>query len=347
MCKRESGAVESQSAMPQLNEQDLIAKYFAPLAGPGGLGLRDDAALLAPPPGGELVLTADALVAGVHFFAADPPEKIAAKALGVNLSDLAAKAARPLGFLLTLALPRDWTPDWLEAFSRGLGEMAAKFHCPLLGGDTVATPGPLTLSIAALGAVAAGAMVRRTTASPGDALYVSGTIGDAALGLILRRAELGEAPAPGWAEKLSPEQREMLVGRYLSPRPRQKLVPALRAASAAMDVSDGLIGDLRALMRASGARAQVDLRRIPLSEAASAALAGDSALFERLACGGDDYEILCAVPPRAKASFELLARESGVPVTALGVVAATGEEEVLLGPDGNRQSFVNDRFSHF
>jgi thiamine-monophosphate kinase len=267
--------------------------------------------------------------------------------LGVNLSDLAAKAANPLGFLLTLALPRDWTPDWLEAFSRGLGEMAAKFHCPLLGGDTVATPGPLTLSITALGAVAAGAMVRRTTAAPGDALYVSGTIGDAALGLILRRAELGEAPAPGWAEKLSPEQREMLVGRYLSPRPRQMLVPALRAASAAMDVSDGLIGDLRALMRASGARAQADLRRIPLSEAASEALAGDPALFERLVSGGDDYEILCAVPPRATARFELLAREAGVPVTALGVVVAAGAEEVFLGPDGKRQSFVNDRFSHF
>ena len=137
--------------MARLSEQDLISRYFAPLAGPGGLGLLDDAALLAPPPGTELVLTADALVAGVHFFAEDPPEKIAAKALAVNLSDLAAKGADPLGFLLTLALPRDWTPDWLAAFARGLGEMAAQGDCPLLGGDTVATPGPLTLSITALG----------------------------------------------------------------------------------------------------------------------------------------------------------------------------------------------------
>jgi thiamine-monophosphate kinase len=333
--------------MPRLSEQDLIARYFAPLAGPGGLGLSDDAALLAPPPGCELVLTADALVAGVHFFSADPPEKIAAKALGVNLSDLAAKAAEPLGFLLTLALPRDWTPDWLDAFSRGLGEMASKFHCPLLGGDTVATPGPLTLSVTALGAVAVGAMVRRTTASPGDALYVSGTIGDAALGLILREAELGMTPPPVWAERLSPQQREMLVSRYLSPRPRLKLVPALRAASAAMDVSDGLIGDLRALMRASGARAQADLRQIPLSEAASAALAGDPALFDRLVCGGDDYEILCAVPPDAKVSFELLAREAGVAVTAFGVVVGPGAEEILLGLGGSRQVFASDRFSHF
>ncbi|WP_294539500.1 thiamine-phosphate kinase [uncultured Rhodoblastus sp.] len=333
--------------MPQRREQDLIARYFAPLAGPGGLGLRDDAALLAPPPGSELVLTADALVAGVHFFGADPPDTIAAKALGVNLSDLAAKAADPLGFLLTVALPRDWTDEWLEAFSRGLGEVASKFHCPLLGGDTVATPGPLTLSITALGAVAAGAMVRRTTASPGDLLYVSGTIGDAALGLILRQAELGEAPAPGWGEILSPRQREMLVGRYLSPQPRQKLVPALRAASAAMDVSDGLVGDMRAMMRASGARAQADLWQVPLSDAASTALAGDPALFGRLVCGGDDYEILCAVPPEAATAFEFLARQTGVPVTALGVVAAAGEREIFLGPDGDSQNFVNDRFSHF
>jgi thiamine-monophosphate kinase len=225
--------------------------------------------------------------------------------------------------------------------------MASRFHCPLLGGDTVATPGPLTLSVTALGAVAAGAMVRRTTASPGDALYVSGTIGDATLGLVLREAELGQTPEPGWAKKLSPQQREMLVERYLSPQPRQKLVPALRAASAAMDVSDGLIGDLRALMRASSARAQVDLRQIPLSEAASTALALEPTLFDRLVCGGDDYEILCAVPPQATASFEFWATEAGVPVTALGVVVASGEEEVFLGPDGKGQSFVNDRFSHF
>ena len=202
----------------RLSEQDLIARYFAPLAGPGGLGLRDDVALLAPPPGMELALTADALVAGVHFFAEDPPEKIAAKALAVNLSDLAAKAADPLGFLLTLALPRNWSEDWLESFARGLGEMARERRCPLLGGDTVATPGPLTLSITALGAVPAGRMPRRTSAREGDALYVSGTIGDAALGLALREAEVAEKPAPDWAERLTPAQRADLIDRYLLPQ---------------------------------------------------------------------------------------------------------------------------------
>jgi thiamine-monophosphate kinase len=333
--------------MSRLTEQDLIARYFAPLAGPGGLGLRDDAALLAVPPGTELVLTADALVAGVHFFSQDPPEKIAAKALGVNLSDLAAKAADPLGFLLTLALPRDWRPDWLEAFAHGLGEMAAQCHCPLLGGDTVATPGPLTLSITALGAVAAGKMKRRTTAAPGEAFYVSGTIGDAALGLRLRQAELGQEPTPAWAQSLSPEQREMLIDRYLVPRPRLALIPALREASAAMDISDGFVGDLRALTRASGLHAQVDLRRIPLSAAGQIALGAEPALFERILCGGDDYEILCAVPQHAAARFEALAAVAGVPVTAVGRAVSPDSAESLIGRDGQSQIFERDRYSHF
>jgi len=332
--------------MPRLSEQDLIARYFAPLAGPGGLGLLDDAALLAPPPGTELVLTADALVAGVHFFAEDPPEKIAWKALAVNLSDLAAKGADPLGFLLTLALPGDWTPDWLAAFSRGLGEMATLSNCPLLGGDTVATPGPLTLSITALGSVPAGKLVRRTTARPGDALYVSGTIGDAALGLALRKSQLMGKQKPGWAQNLSHERCEALVDRYLSPRPRKTLISALRAcASAAMDVSDGLIGDLRAMMRVSGATAQVDLRQIPLSAAASAAFHADPELLDRILCGGDDYEILCAVPMEAAARFEALAQ--GVTLSRIGAVAGPEAKEIFIGFNGQPRAFERDRFSHF
>jgi thiamine-monophosphate kinase len=334
--------------MPRLSEQDLIARYFAPLAGPAGLGLRDDAALLAPPPGMELVLTADALVAGVHFFPEDAPEKIAAKALAVNLSDVAAKAAAPLGFLLTLALPRDWTADWLKAFAQGLGEMAEKNGCPLLGGDTVATSGPLTLSITALGAVPAGKMPRRATARPGDALYVSGTIGDAALGLSLRHAEIAPEPAPDWAKNLDAMQTAALIDRYLLPSPRLALAPALRAcASAAMDVSDGLIGDLRAMMRASHAAAHVDLRKIPLSPAARAALAADAGLMDRLVCGGDDYEILCAVPRDAAARFEVLAGEAGIKVTRIGGVCAAGARETILGLDGEPRRFERDRFSHF
>ena len=165
------------------SEDDLIARYFAPLAGAAGLALKDDAALMTPPKGSDLVLTVDALVAGVHFFADDPPDAIARKALRVNLSDLAAKGARPLGFLLALALPADWTADWLGGFAKGLGADGELYDCPLLGGDTVKTPGPLTLSITAFGAVRSGRMPARTGARPGDLLYVSGTIGDAALGL--------------------------------------------------------------------------------------------------------------------------------------------------------------------
>ena len=183
---------------PRLGEDDLIARYFAPLAGPAGLGLRDDAALVRPPAGEDLVLTADALVAGVHFFADDPPGAIARKALRVNLSDLAAKGARPLGFLLTLALPEEWREDWLGAFAAGLGADARTYDCPLIGGDTVSTPGPLTLSVTALGSVPEGRMARRTGVKPGDRLYVTGTIGDAALGLKIRQ---GRGPDISEADK--------------------------------------------------------------------------------------------------------------------------------------------------
>jgi thiamine-monophosphate kinase len=331
-----------------LDEAELIARYFAPLAGAGGLGLRDDAALLAPPPGAEIVLTADALVADVHFFAADPPGRIAAKALAVNLSDLAAKAAEPLGFLLTLALPPGWTPDWLEGFAQGLGEAAGAQACPLLGGDTVATPGPLSLSITALGSVPAGGMVRRAGAKPGDLLYVSGTIGDAALGLALRRAELGQGPPPEWAAALSSEQQETLVNRYLQPQPRLGLRAALRAcASAAMDISDGLVGDLRAMMRASGTSARVDLREPPFSAAASAALRVDASLLERIACGGDDYEILCAVPPAKAERFASLAAEAGVAVVPIGSVEPASRGDLFLAPGGEPLAFRRERFSHF
>ena len=325
-----------------MNEPDLIARYFAPLAGPGGLGLADDAALLTPPPGCDLVLTADALVAGRHFFAEDPPDAIAAKALAVNLSDLAAKGAAPLGFLLSLALPPDWSETFLAAFSKGLGEAARAARIDLLGGDTVATPGPLTLSITALGAVPSGQMVRRSGARLGDDLYVSGTIGDSALGLALRRAEIASEARPRWTRGVETAE---LIDRYLRPRPRLALAPALRAcATAAMDVSDGLIGDLRALMAASGAAAQVELALIPLSAPARAALDADPALLETLLTGGDDYEILCAVAPERAAAFEMAAGEAGTAVTRIGAVAAC---QIFRAPDGTTRNFTRDRFSHF
>src|ERR1700683_4823534 len=169
-------------------EARLIARHFRPLAKhPGAFNLTDDAAAIAPPPGSDLVMTTDSVIAGVHVFADDPPDLIARKALRMNLSDLAAKGARPLGFLLALSLPAATKQSWIAAFARGLGQDAKHYGCPLLGGDTDHTPGPAAVSSAAFGAVPRCKMVRRASAKAGDSVVVTGTIGDAALGLMLRR----------------------------------------------------------------------------------------------------------------------------------------------------------------
>ncbi len=227
----------------RFSEDELIATLFAPLAGAAALGLRDDAALL-PASKNPLVATTDALVAGVHFFADDPPGLIAKKALRVNLSDLAAKGAEPVGFLLAIALPPDWTNDWLAAFAAGLGEDALAYRCPLLGGDTVSTPGPLTLSITALGEAPEGRFVARTAGQAGDAIFVTGTIGDAALGLRLRRDE-------AFARRLSAPARDHLLERYLLPRPRLALAAALRLHATRRD---GRFRRPRRRSRQTGAR---------------------------------------------------------------------------------------------
>jgi thiamine-monophosphate kinase len=321
------------------SEDDLIARFFEPIAAPEGLGLRDDAALLTPLAGFDIVLTKDALVAGVHFFADDPPAAIARKALRVNLSDLAAKGAEPLGFLLALALPDDWTADWLAAFARGLGEDGAAYSCPLFGGDTVRTPGPLMVSITAFGRVESGRMVARTGVGPGDLLYVTGTVGDAAIGLKLRR---GAGPT------LDAAHRDFLLDRYLIPQPRQKLAPVLtELASGGMDVSDGFIGDLSKMLRVSNVSAEVELAKLPLSGAAAAAIGLDPALFEIAATGGDDYEILASVAPRQAAAFEARAAKAGVAVTRVGRAVAGAAPPLFFGRDGVAVSFERGAFSHF
>jgi thiamine-monophosphate kinase len=323
-----------------ISEDDLIARFFAPMAGQGGLGLRDDAALFAIKPDEELVLTADALAAGVHFFADDPAASIARKALRVNLSDLAAKGASPAGFLLSLALPKDRQEGWLKEFAHALAEDARKFACPLLGGDTIRSPGDLFLSITALGTVPRGRMVPRTGARAGDRVYVSGTIGDAAAGLMLRKCK--------WYRPVDASTRAFLLDRYLHPQPRLALAPVLRAyASAAMDISDGLVGDLTKMLRVSGVSARIELPRIPFSQAARGMLATDPGFYEPLLTGGDDYEILCMVPQQDGDSFEAAAREAGLPVTAIGVVEAGESAPCFLDEQGRKKDFAKRSFSHF
>ena len=294
------------------------------------------------PPGRDLVVTADALVADVHFFADDPPGSIARKCLAVNLSDLAAKGAEPLGFVLTLALPPGWTEAWLADFAAGLGQEAARFGCPLLGGDTVRTPGPLSVSVTAIGTVEAGRMVPRTGARPGHRIYVTGTIGDSALGLQLRLRPDELTPLIG------PEDRDALLDRYLHPNPRLAIRAVLsRHAGGGMDVSDGLVGDLRKMMRASRCSAEVDLGRVPLSGPAKNLVARAPDLFDVAMTGGDDYEILASVPAEAAAAFEREALAAGVPVTPIGLVGPGGGPTTFRNPDGTERRFRRGSFSHF
>jgi thiamine-monophosphate kinase len=330
-----------------ITEDELIARYFRPLAGEGGLALLDDAACLRPPPGQDLVVTADALVAGVHFFPHDPADAIAWKALAVNLSDLAAKGAEPLGYVLSLALPPGWTEGWMAGFAEGLRACGEFGGCSLLGGDTVRTPGPLTLSITAFGLVPPGRMIPRTGARPDDALYVSGSIGDAALGLMLRIAEEPRRKPLPWIAALDAGGQEHLRARYLRPQPRLALRPALQAhASGAMDVSDGLVGDISKMMAASGVSAAVEISRVPLSPAASAAVAADPAALTLAVTGGDDYEVLCSVPHAGCSAFEEAAARCGIPVARIGdVIAGDAPPSFSLGT--RAMTFERGSFSHF
>ncbi|MDF2996904.1 MAG: thiL [Xanthobacteraceae bacterium] len=324
-------------------EDRLIARLFAPLARhPGALGLMDDAAVIAPPPGHDLVLTKDALVAGVHFFPDDPPASIARKALRVNLSDLAAKGADPLGVLLAFAVPPGMDEAALVAFARGLGDDCAAYGAPLLGGDTVRTPGPFTVSITALGTVPAGRMVTRLDAKVGQAIVVTGTIGDAALGLALR-LDPGRAGFAG----LGAADLAFLKDRYLHPRPRLVLSTALREhASAAMDVSDGLVGDLAKLLAASGVAGRIEAARVPLSAAARAAIAAEPALLETALTGGDDYEILAVMPEDRLDAFGAVATAAGVGVTVLGRTLG-GQGLTVEAAGGATMVLKQQSFSHF
>ena len=319
-------------------EFEIIARFFAPLAGDGAFGLKDDVAVVKPAPGHELVVKTDGIVESVHFFKNDPPGMIAQKALRVNLSDLAAKGTAPLGYLLTLTLP-SWVDDaWLGVFVGGLAADQKTFGISLLGGDTNATPGPLTISVTALGQIAEGKMIRRAGAMPGDLVFVSGMIGDGGAGLAVLKGE---------GAKLDQRQRDTLIAGYRLPQPRlplgQKLVGM---ASAALDVSDGLIADLGHIAEVSGVRIAVDAARVPVSPEASALWGTSNEAIARAATAGDDYEIAFTAPAAKRDQVLAAAKAAGVPVTEIGSVEP-GEGVVLLDAKGASIPLARAGFTHF
>jgi thiamine-monophosphate kinase len=329
------------ASAPASGEDSLIARYFRPIAtDPGAFNLDDDAAALNPS-GADIVVTTDAIVEGVHFLPDDPPDTIARKALRVNLSDLAAKGATPAGFVLTLAL-RAADEAWLKPFAAALGEDARHYGCPLLGGDTVSTPGPLMISVTAFGRVPAGKMVHRSGAKPGDRVMVTGTIGDAALGLaVLKGGKIHAAVNDVTA-------RDLLIGRYRVPQPRSALATIIRDhASAAMDVSDGLAGDLTKLCGVSGVSAAIDLPSIPLSDVARDLLSRGIVAPETLIAGGDDYEILCTVAEDRVDAFVQGAQRAGVAVSSIGMVVAGTDAPKFLDGQGGEIVLKRRSYSHF
>lgn len=313
-------------------EEEIISRYFAPLAAKSAsaLGLKDDCALLAPSPGMELVLKTDPIVSGVHFLADDDPADVAWKALSVNVSDLAAKGARPLVYLMTLALPAPPEATWLEAFTRGLAEAQDAFGIELAGGDTDRVPGgPLSIGITVIGEVPVGKMVRRGGAKPGEILFVTGVIGDSALGLKVRLGELTPASCT-----LSSGQLAALSARYLRPEPRLAIAPLLRRyASAAMDASDGLLKDADRMARAAGLGFRIGIGEVPISPAGRAWAEGSRDRLLALFSGGDDYEILAAVPPDSVSEFMAASAGARCPVTRIGICENGLAGLTLIGED--------------
>jgi thiamine-monophosphate kinase len=286
--------------------------------------------VLAPPPGRELVLAADTMVAGVHYLPDDPADGVAQKLLRVNLSDLAAMGAEPLGYLLTVSAPSD-TPDaWFAAFAAGLARDQAEFGVALLGGDTTSTPGPITLSLSIIGHVAPGQAVRRRGAKPGDEIWVTGTIGDGALGLAVSLGKLSDLSG-------------YLRRRYCIPDPRLGL-PLAGLVSAAIDVSDGLLQDLGHLCRLARCGAEIEAEAVPLSAAARAA---GPAWFPACLGGGDDYELLLAVPPGRGDAIAEAGRAHSVPMTRIGRFVE-GEAQVgVLDSGGQPMTITRHGWSHF
>lgn len=322
--------------MQRSGEFELIARYFTPIArrSAASLGLTDDAAIFSQNPGQSCVVTCDALVADVHFRAIDAPETIARKVLRVNLSDIAAMGARPTGVVLACGYNRDLPEDWIVAFARAFGEDCAHWHVDLLGGDTVSTPGPSFFSLTAMGEVPAENALRRDQAKPGDVVAVTGTLGDAALGLAILQDRLIIA---------DPAHQDFLTDRYWLPQPRLQIgfkASSLGSRIAAMDISDGLAGDIRKITNASNVGVILDQAAIPLSAAGRAATMQDAATWQQVLAGGDDYELLLC------GEADDIAR-LGDDVTVIGTVTDQKDQVLIRGLDGKMAELAKGGFDHF
>jgi thiamine-monophosphate kinase len=323
----------------------LIAEYFAPLSSgfAGAFGLQDDAAVISPAADQDLVVKTDAIVAGVHFHTDDPADLIARKALRVNLSDLAGKGAVARAYMLDLILPKTTTPDWLSAFADGLAADQREFGVHLIGGDTNATPGPLTLAVTAIGEVPKGRMMRRDGANAGDEIFVTGTIGDAALGLKTLRGELSGLPL---------EETNFLVERYHLPQPPSGVGPMLLdIATATIDVSDGLIADLGHICETSGLGAILRSTDVPVSPSARLVLGRDPGILSTILSGGDDYEILFTAPPPARKAIAEISKSTGVAITPIGKMTEPADGETarisVLGADDKILAHPQTGWTHF
>ena len=321
-------------------EFDLIERFFRPLsrAAPGAFALRNDGALLTPPAGASLVVTKDLMVAGVHYPEGEEPATVARRLLRVNLSDLAAMGASARSYALGLALPEDIADVWVEAFAAGLARDQEAFGVALIGGDTVATKGPAVLSLTAFGTVAGDACLTRAGAGEGDDIYVSGTVGDATLGLRAVRGGLAD---------LTPEDHAALAERFRLPEPRLALGAALvGVATCAIDVSDGLVADLGHLCEESGVAARINADAVPLSAAARRAIDGGEAAIADLVTGGDDYELLFCAPPAERGAIEALGRRLELAVSRIGTIEH-GQGVTVVDADGRPLALGRTGYQHF
>ena len=332
-----------------LGEFDLIERFFKTGAdslrnnesSAIALGIGDDCALIKPSANEEIAITSDMLVEGRHFFADADSELLGRKALAVNLSDLAAMGARPLGFTLAIALP-SVDETWLSSFSHGLFAVAKEYSCPLIGGDT--TAGPLTISITAFGSIPNGKAIRRSGAKPGDDIWVSGSLGDARLALAALRHEIN----------LSSIDLQQIEHRMHQPNPRIELGMQLRdVANAALDISDGLLGDLSHILKQSQVDAQIDLSKLPKSNVLQKQALSIQNLFA--ACGGDDYEICFTAPPSQQEKIQAISKLLNLPLTLIGKILPKAKTEAtmhLLDASGNKLSDIESApflksFDHF